>query len=323
MEELEYYLDDLDICECVGEYEDEYVYDLEMSDQTHTFIANDILVHNSVFVSFKHAISRYKWKHKEIELVLHMSKLRMQPFYKNELNKYAELYKVDNRQDFELEQIAKSTINLEKKMYVKNIVWEEGVFNADEQNLQAKGIDLVRSSAPAFVRDKKHGLYTVIKYFFENPNNLSDKELTRIVRDMKERFMLAPIEDISKSTSCNHYHKNITDDFESLRWVSGCPAGIKAAALHNYLLNQNPTYKKKYETIKSGSKIRFYYTTNTLNDQFGYMAGAYPKEIAMKYAPVDYDLQFEKTVLNFINRFTVVMGLSKLTPSLTFRLSLF
>lgn len=322
-EELYYEFDDIESCECIGQFEDEYVYDIEMDDKYHTFIANDILVHNSVFVSFKHAINRYKWSHKEIELVLHMSKVTMQPFFKRELEAYANKYNVQNRQDFELEQIAKSTINLAKKMYVKNVVWEEGVFNEPETNLQSKGIDLVRSSSPAFIRDKNIGIPKIIKYFFENPKTMNDKELTRLVREMKEKFKLANIEDISKSTSCNNYGVYVIDDQEIFNVVSGCPAGVKATALHNYILNQSPTFKKRYELIKSGSKVRVYYTTNTLNDQFAYMAGAYPKELALKYAPIDYDTQFQKTALEFLNRFTKVLRLSELKPSLTFRVSLF
>ena len=31
-------------------YYDEYVYDLEVEDGSHTFFANDILVHNSIYV---------------------------------------------------------------------------------------------------------------------------------------------------------------------------------------------------------------------------------------------------------------------------------
>jgi hypothetical protein len=323
VEDFEYYLDDIEVCECVGEFDDDYVYDIEMEDETHTFIANDVLVHNSVFVSFKHAINRYKWSHKEIELVLHMSKITMQPFFKRELEKYASKYNVDNRQDFELEQIAKSTINIKKKMYIKNIVWEEGVFNEPETNIQAKGIDLVRSSTPAFIRDKEIGIPKIIKYFFENPTTMNDKELSRMMREMKEKFKLANIEDISKSTSCNNYKKFIIDDQECFRYASKTPHGVKSAALHNYILNQSPEYKKRYELIKSGSKIRIYYTKNTLNNQFAYMAGAYPKELALKYAPIDYDKQFEKCALDFLNRFTKVLRLSELTPSLTFRLSIF
>ena len=50
--DFKYEIVDIDSVECIGEFEDEYVYDIEMRDDTeHTFFANDILIHNSVYVS--------------------------------------------------------------------------------------------------------------------------------------------------------------------------------------------------------------------------------------------------------------------------------
>lgn len=59
---LEYIFDNVESCEMIGNFEDEFVYDVEVDDPTHTFIANDILVHNSLFVSFKPAIDNCDWK---------------------------------------------------------------------------------------------------------------------------------------------------------------------------------------------------------------------------------------------------------------------
>ena len=36
----------VNIEKCKDKFEDEYVYDLEVEDNTHTFFANDILLHN-------------------------------------------------------------------------------------------------------------------------------------------------------------------------------------------------------------------------------------------------------------------------------------
>ena len=62
MNNIEYIFDDVEYCEEIGVFNDEYVYDVEVDDDTHTFIANDILVHNSLFVSFKPAIENCEWK---------------------------------------------------------------------------------------------------------------------------------------------------------------------------------------------------------------------------------------------------------------------
>ncbi len=274
---------------------------------------------DSVFVGMQPAIEAYNWKHDPLDLVLFIADFRLQDWFKDELESYAKKYNVENLEDFELEQVSKNIIFLEKKMYVKNVVWEEGVFTDAETNIQAKGVDLVRSSSPAFAR--KH-VYGILEYFFENPH-ATDKELVKRVKEIRDLFMLAPIEDISVSSSCNKYNEKIIDDQDSLKWVKGTHVSVKAAGFHNYLLNKNSEYKQMYDTIKSGQKVKMYFTNSTINDRFAYVGGNYPTELAMKYAPIDYDKQFEVAILKLINRFNKVLGLSTLTPKLKFTLSLF
>jgi DNA polymerase elongation subunit (family B) len=275
---------------------------------------------DSVFVGMKPAIQAYDWKHEPLDLVLYISEVRLEGVLKESLDNYAKKYGVENLEDFELEQVSKSVIWLEKKMYVKNVVWDEGVFSDGESNIQAKGIDLVRSSSPAFTRQH---VYDILKYFFENPETMNDKELVRLVKEIKDLFILAPIEDISVSSSCNKYDEKIIDDQDSLRYVSGTHVSVKAAGFHNYLLNKNSEFKQQYDTIKSGQKVKMYFTNSMVNDRFAYVGGNFPKELAMKHAPIDYDKQFEVAILKLINRFCNVLNLSELTPKLKFTVSLF
>ena len=55
------YITDICTCKKVGRYENEYVYDIEMKDESHTFVANDILVHNSVYSQLDEVISTTDW----------------------------------------------------------------------------------------------------------------------------------------------------------------------------------------------------------------------------------------------------------------------
>lgn len=48
-------------CEQIGDFDDEYVYDIEMDDETHTFVANNILVHNSIYSSYTDIINSTDW----------------------------------------------------------------------------------------------------------------------------------------------------------------------------------------------------------------------------------------------------------------------
>jgi DNA polymerase elongation subunit (family B) len=278
---------------------------------------------DSLFVCLKPALKKLNIKENQLDYVHFISKTRMQRFFKDRLDEYASKYKVENIHDFEMEQISKSIISLEKKMYIKNVVWEEGVYSEPETNLQAKGIELVRSSSPSFVRDEEKGVFKIIKYFFKNPETYNDRELVKLIREMKDLFKLAPIESISMSSSCSKYDEKVIDDQDSLKIVKGAHHAVKASALHNYLLNQNTEYKQKYNLIKAGQKVKYYYTKNNLSNEFAYIAGQYPKEIAELYAPIDYDTQFEKCILGVVNRINSVLGLSELNSKLTFTLSLF
>ena len=48
---MKYQFEEIENIEQV-EYKDDYVYDIEVDDNSHTFIGNDILVHNSVYTTY-------------------------------------------------------------------------------------------------------------------------------------------------------------------------------------------------------------------------------------------------------------------------------
>ena len=45
-------VEDIESVECIGQFEDEYVYDIEVDDDSHTFVANNVLVHNSAYTTY-------------------------------------------------------------------------------------------------------------------------------------------------------------------------------------------------------------------------------------------------------------------------------
>ena len=73
--EIEYYFEDIEYCEMIGEFEDEYVYDIEVDDDTHTFIGNNILVHNSLYISFTPVIESCGFKGDELDFILHLDRV--------------------------------------------------------------------------------------------------------------------------------------------------------------------------------------------------------------------------------------------------------
>ena len=98
--------------------------------------------------------------------------------------------------------------------------------------------------------------------------------------------------------------------------------------IHNLILiyyyNHNILYKhreflSKYELIKSGDKIRFYYTSSN-GDVFGFIQDKFPVEFA---PPMDVETQFEKSLLAPLNRIIVALGFNEVPPSLTYSVNLF
>jgi len=101
-----------------GSFEDEYVYDLEIEEEGYdnqTFFANDILVHNSNYVTFQEVIASCDWQGDPKELVLLINEYRLADYLKTCFKKYAEKWGTDNYQDFELEALSQTVFFLVRK----------------------------------------------------------------------------------------------------------------------------------------------------------------------------------------------------------------
>jgi len=319
-----YTIEEVESCEMIGEFMDEYVYDVEVDDNTHTFIANDILVHNSLFVSFKPAMDHCDWRHaydSELEFIHALDKHRYAGYFKKCLEEHAAEYGVENKQDFELERISESIINIAKKKYIQHIVFEDGIPYDRLTYMYPKGVELVRSSTPLFARDKIVG---IVKYLFENPDTFNIRELLKLVKNLKKEFDLCVpdrIDEICMQSSCSNYEDKCLNDKDKLEFVSGAHFAVKSSAYHNYLLHRNKDLQGKYEFIKSGTKIKYYYCKDkSTNDIFAYIRGSYPIEMAPE---IDLDTQFEKCILSPINSIVEPLGLPNITKRLSVVMSIF
>ena len=252
--------------------------------------------------------------------ILHVDAIYVKPIFNRLLNEYADQFGIDSLHDFELETISKSALFLKKKHYLNNVVWEDGVFYEELSYYYPKGVEIVRSSTPPFVRKN---IYRVINYLFENADRVDIYQVLKIVKEIRKEFELADIEEISMTTSCSNYNDKILDDTESIEYVKGTHFGVKAAAFHNYLLNKNSGLKTKYDMIKSG-RIKYYYCTDVNNPIFGYLRSFHPTEIVQKEkVNMDIDTQFEKCFLGLVNKFIVPLGLPEINKRLSVLNSLF
>jgi len=262
----------------------------------------------------------WNWSN-ELDYIHGIDHFRYGGYFKKQLEEYADKYGVENKEDFELERISESIINIAKKKYIQHIVYEDGIPYDRLTYMYPKGVELVRSSTPLFARDKIVG---IIKYLFSNPETFNIKELLKLVKGLRKEFDLCvpdKIDEIAMQSSCSNYEEKVLNDKNKLEFVSGAHFAVKASAYYNYLLHKNVSLHEKYEYIKSGTKIKYYYCKNkSVNDIFAYIRGTYPVEMA---PDIDLDVQFEKSILSPINSIIAPLGLPEINKRLSVVMDIF
>ena len=293
---------------------------------------------DSCYVCFKEMIDKCDWngtqylvknKNGENETVVRSDSFKdfilgmYDIFLKGYLNKCFEIYAKNcgttNGQDFELENICDSGIWLAKKKYVINLAWKDPGINIENlTNITAKGVEIVQSSSSKFVRDT---LKNLLKHIFTKKKDFNVAEFAGVLKKYKEEYKLKNLEDIAASSSIGDYEKHVLMDKEKLVLEKGCPIHVRAAAIYNNKLF-NSKYKKKYQPIRSGEKVKYYFvkTNNPEENVFAFISGSFPVEFAPQ---IDYDLQFAKNIVQPINRFVEAMGYSPVSAQLVVSTQLF
>lgn len=312
----------------IANTEPQYVYDIEVNDDTHTFVANDILVHNSVYVSFE-PVFKSMTEESQKKFASDDAKLKFiadfsKGFLNAQNNEWCEsLYAprhAKSYHEFELESIQKTQLVDKKKKYIKGVVWMKGK-KYDEPKISATGIEVVRSSTPKLCREILTDMIRDIMFVSPKYNNKNEYALyfNDILREKKAQFIAADIQDISNSVSIGDYKKYVIDDKDALRLRGQCPVSVKAAARFNWMAHKNGQ-----DNLRAVSgKIKYYYINGDGNkgaaDYFGYPIG-----IKEQWFPKPaIQLCWEKNVIVPLNRFTALIGMPELTADCSVTLSLF
>lgn len=256
----------------------------------------------------------------ELDYVHCLDYFRIANYYKKCLDEHAEIYNVKNIQDFELEKISESIINLEKKKYIQHIRWEDGVYYDRLKYLQPKGVDIVRSSTPKFVRGE-NGILAIVKYIFDKPKDNSIKNIIDMLKKIREEMELSDADDISGQSSCSKYIDNVISDRDYVEVKSATHFAVKAAAYHNMLLYKNPELISKYAPLTSGDKVKYYYCNGVNGHEiFAYRRGGFPIEFAPS---INWVKHFEIFVLNPINKIITSMNHPKINDDLKYKKGIF
>lgn len=261
---------------------------------------------------------KWNWSN-ETDFIQGADHFRYAGYFKKCLEDYASSFGVENKEDFELERISESIINIAKKKYIQHILFEDGIPYERLNYIYPKGVELVRSSTPAFARDKIVG---IVKYLFLHPDTFNIKDLLKLVKNLRKEFELADIDDICMQSSVSKYDVKVLNDKSlPLQFVSGAHFAVKSAAHYNYLLSNSKEYQQKYEFIKSGTKIKYFCCKDkSITDMFAYIRGSYPIEFAPQ---IDYDTQFEKSILSPINSIIEPLGMPEITKRLSIVMDIF
>jgi len=273
---------------------------------------------DSGYLIFEECMEVTNWQGSVKDFVLTLNNCRLAAYVKKVLDDYAKSNNTENYLDFELETIAENAIWVAKKKYVQNIIWKDGKDYDHLSYIKTTGLEIIQSSTPPFCREK---LIEIVKFIFSKKKlSIKDNtELIALIKDIKKEFKLSNIEKISMSRGISDYKKFVLNDVDAMELNKGCPIHIRAAAYHNYLLNQNGL-KGKYELITAGNKIKWFHSNDSFCNVFAYKPGNFPMEFAPK---INLDLQFQSTIIDPLNRIIIPAGLPALHPSLAYTVSLF
>jgi|688.fasta_scaffold213776_2 DNA polymerase elongation subunit (family B) len=274
---------------------------------------------DSNYVCFEEVITKCTFQGTAKEFILKIYRGFLEDYLTKCFDIYSKKTNTENIQSFELENICDSGIWLAKKKYVINPIWKDpGIDIESLTSITAKGVEIVQSSSSEYVRAT---LKNLLKYILGKKRDFSITEFTNLLRKYKEEYKLKDIEEISMASSIGDYEKFVLQDREKLVLEKGCPIHVRAAALYNFSVN-NSKYKRKYQLIRSGEKVKYYVAKGTRDEEnvYAFLPGAFPVEIA---PPIDHDAQFNKSIVQPINRFIEAMGYSAVSPKLVVSTQLF
>ena len=271
---------------------------------------------DSTYITLDHVLKSCDWQGTPVDFVLTLKQLRLGNYVKQKFDEYAKKYNTVNIQDLELEKISHSALMVAKKKYILDLAWKEpGVYFKPQEKVKPVGVEIVQGSTPPFSRK---ALKVMINIMFAQQKNLKYADMVQKLKELKNEFAMQDPSEISKTQAIGDYEKYVLEDRNEIRLAPKCPINVRSAAVYNHTL-LNSKLKSKYNLIKTGDKLKYYYAKSS-DSVFGFLPGNYPYEIAPQ---IDYDKQFASVMVEPFNRFMLAAGFNSIPGNLVYAAALF
>lgn len=217
-----------------------------------------------------------------------------QPFIDSgyqELADYMNAY--SQKMQMKREVLADKGIWTAKKRYILNVHNSEGVQYA-KPKIKVMGLEMVKSSTPAVIRDKLRDSIEVILR-----GNQAD--LQNYIMEFRKEFDKLPVEEIAFPRGVNGMKQYAGSPIYS----KGTPIHVRGALLFNHY-TKKMGLDKKYQPIRDGDKIRFVYVRkpNKFQEDVIAFSQELPPEFEL-HSYIDYDKMFEKV---FTDALQIIIG---------------
>jgi hypothetical protein len=267
-----------------------------------TFVANDILVHNSNYVTFDYVFESMGIDYENIDsreavdFIVYFMKNRLDPIYASVLDNLINGRNGKNTMEFELEAVAGFGIFLAKKKYVYAKLWQDGKYIGDQNKLKITGIELRQRAAPRAIKNIMTGFVNTI---FIKKGKLEADLFFAMCKSVKDELLTFSIADLAKSTTLNKYNDYIIEDYPKVLTKPKAPYAVKGAANYNNLIKTN-NLQSKYPLLKNGMGIKVFY--DKMGKPFAYpIEYGYPEDLIPQ---MDKSTQIEKILFGPIRRIT-------------------
>jgi DNA polymerase elongation subunit (family B) len=193
----------------------------------------------------------------------------------------------NNHMNMKREAIANRAIWIAAKRYILNVYDQEGVTYA-EPKLKMSGVEAVKSNTPKFCRDSIKQSYKIIM-------NDTEEDLQKYVEKVRDEFNQLDFIEIGRPTGVSNLTKWAKKSPDN---TAGTPIHVRASLVYNAAMKKHKL-GNRYETIYSGSKIKYCYLKmpNPVHSNVVAAPGKLPPEFNLENY-LDRDLQFTKTYLN-------------------------